>query len=188
MTDAIIQTVNSALSLRIPRRVSKIVREMVELLFGKEFCKTSGDFQKRRLFLVGENELGNVKKALEGEIKKNYYRYGTKRPNVLVHNIKVNLTQEESSFDKVLWRTFEQTSPLDANVFLLTLEGSGTKEELLKLQHFLKFAGSDNKRISFMKKVVLLTTNPQIFNAFNELENPFATAHDMTRKSRFWFF
>lgn len=166
-----------------PRAATKAAGRIAQVLFGNNFRNSDGIFNQRQIFLLDATYFEDIQKALDAEIRRNYQKHNKPDPDVKIHKTIINLTVDDQTMSDSLYSFFGAADILDGNVFVITLEGNATINDLEKLVYF--FRSSGEKALNANKgRVILLTTNEDIFNAISNLETKIAVHNDM-RKRKF---
>lgn len=167
-----------------PRAATKAAVRMAQVLFGNNFRNSDGVFNQRQIFLVDTANLEDIQKALDAEIRRNYQKHNKPDPDVKIHKTTINLTVDDQTMSDSLHSFFGAADILDGNIFVITLEGDATANDLEKLVYFFKTTGGDRALNSNKGRVIFLTTNENLFNAISGLQTKIAVPID-TRKRKF---
>lgn len=164
-----------------PKAATKAAGRIAQVLFGNNFRNSDGVFNQRQIFLLDATYFEDIQKALDAEIRRNYQKHNKPDPDVKIHKTTINLTVDDQSVSDSLHGFFGGVDILDGNVFVITLEGDATANDLEKLVYFFR-SGGERALNANKGRVILLTTNEDLFNAISNLETKIAVPNDMRRR------
>lgn len=166
-----------------PKAATKAAGRIAQVLFGNNFRNSDGIFNQRQIFLVDAASLEDIQKALDAEIRRNYQKHNKPDPDVKIHKTTINLTANDQTMSDSLHSFFGAADILDGNIFVITLEGDATANDLEKLVYFFR-SGGERSLNANKGRVILLTANENLFNVIGNLETKIAVPNDM-RKRKF---